>query len=71
MSSPTPRPPRFLPAPRSRTAAVPANAVRIALGLFVPAAVALYRRLLEIYQLNQDLMAHYLPVGIRLGYARW
>lgn len=27
-------------------------------GLFVPAAVALYRRLLEIYKLNADLMAH-------------
>ncbi|HEX8701258.1 MAG TPA: VWA domain-containing protein, partial [Myxococcaceae bacterium] len=47
------------PAPRSRTAAVPANAVRIPPGLFVPAAVNLYRRLLEIYQLNQDLMAHF------------
>ncbi|HLL06854.1 MAG TPA: vWA domain-containing protein [Myxococcaceae bacterium] len=47
------------PAPRGRTAAVPANAVRIPPGLFVPAAVNLYRRLLEIYQLNQDLMAHF------------
>jgi hypothetical protein len=47
------------PAPRSRTAAVPANALRIPPGLFVPAAVNLYRRLLEIYQLNQDLMAHF------------
>ena len=27
-------------------------------GLFVPAAVALYKRLLEIHQLNPDLMAH-------------
>ena len=27
-------------------------------GLFVPAAVALYARLLEIYKLNPDLMAH-------------
>ncbi|HYI00428.1 vWA domain-containing protein [Hyalangium sp.] len=47
------------PAPRARGAAVPANAVRIPPGLFVPAAVNLYRRLLEIYQLNQDLMAHF------------
>jgi hypothetical protein len=28
-------------------------------GLFEPAAVALYRRLLEIHQLNADLMAHF------------
>src|ERR1044071_6260746 len=27
-------------------------------GLFVPAAVALYQRLLEIHKLNADLMAH-------------
>src|SRR6187200_495181 len=28
-------------------------------GLFVPAAVALYTRLLEIHKLNADLMAHF------------
>jgi hypothetical protein len=28
-------------------------------GLFVPAAVALYSRLVEIYELNPDLMAHF------------
>ncbi len=28
-------------------------------GIFVPAAVELYKRLLEIYQLNPDLMAHF------------
>ncbi|EPX61639.1 hypothetical protein D187_010258 [Cystobacter fuscus DSM 2262] len=28
-------------------------------GLFVPAAVKLYRQLLDIYQLNTDLMAHF------------
>ncbi len=28
-------------------------------GLFVPAAVKLYRQLLEIYKLNTDLMAHF------------
>ena len=28
-------------------------------GLFVPAAVALYRRLLELHRLNADLMAHF------------
>src|SRR5580765_1734431 len=31
---------------------------RVQPGLFVPAAVALYRRLLEIHKLNADLMAH-------------
>lgn len=32
--------------------------VRVQPGLFVPAAVALYSRLLEIHKLNADLMAH-------------
>src|SRR5579883_683811 len=31
----------------------------VAPGLFVPAAVALYRKLLDIYTLNVDLMAHF------------
>ena len=31
---------------------------RVQPGLFVPAAVALYQRLLEIHKLNADLMAH-------------
>ena len=31
----------------------------VAPGLFVPSAVALYRRLLEIHQLNNELMAHF------------
>jgi hypothetical protein len=32
--------------------------IAVAPGLFVPAAVTLYKRLLEIYKLNADLMAH-------------
>jgi len=32
--------------------------IRVQPGLFVPAAVALYQRLLEIHKLNADLMAH-------------
>ena len=39
---------------RSRSAATPVKP-----GLFVPAAVALYARLLEIHKLNADLMAHF------------
>lgn len=31
----------------------------VAPGLFIPAAAALYRQLLELYQLNVDLMAHF------------
>jgi hypothetical protein len=46
------------PAPRGN-AAIPANAQRVSPGLFVPAAVKLYRQLLEIYKLNTDLMAHF------------
>ena len=39
---------------------------RVAPGLFVPAAVALYSRLLEIHKLNADLMAH-LPDRLEAG----
>lgn len=35
-----------------------ARGVRVQPGLFVPAAVSLYSRLLEIHKLNADLMAH-------------
>src|SRR5918996_128504 len=42
-----------------RAAALPKGARRVSPGLFVPSAVALYRRLLEIHQLNADLMAHF------------
>ncbi|HEX8701159.1 MAG TPA: VWA domain-containing protein [Myxococcaceae bacterium] len=45
------------PAPRGK--ALPANAQAVTPGLFVPAAVKLYRQLLEIYKLNTDLMAHF------------
>ena len=37
----------------------PRRGVRVKPGLFVPAAVNLYTRLLELYQLNADLMAHF------------
>jgi len=47
------------PAPRGTP---PARVVRP--GLFVPAATALYSRLLEIYQLNADLMAHFAAYAI-------
>lgn len=44
-------------APKKGQAPIKGEAVRP--GLFVPAAVSLYARLLEIYQLNADLMAHF------------
>ena len=47
------------PAPRGTP---PARVVRP--GLFVPAAAALYSRLLEIYQLNSELMAHFASYAI-------
>src|SRR5262252_6422863 len=34
-------------------------------GLFVPAARALYQRLLEIYKLNTDLMAHFASYSLK------
>ena len=46
------------PAPRGKAVAV-AHAKRVNPGLFVPAAVKLYRQLLDIYKLNTDLMAHF------------
>lgn len=46
------------PAPK-RGERAPQGAVPVKPGLFVPAAAALYARLLEIYSLNQDLMAHF------------
>ena len=45
------------------------NARRVPPGLFVPAAVALYRNLLEIYQLNALLMAHF--AGYALQSTEW
>lgn len=45
--------------PRGSRAAAPAGAHPVPPGLFVPAATALYARLLEIFQLNVDLMAHF------------
>src|SRR5580692_1420386 len=43
-------------APAAPAAATGTN--RVAPGLFVPAAVALYERLLDIHKLNPELMAH-------------
>lgn len=43
----------------SRATPLAKGAVRVAPGLFVPAATALYSRLLEIYALNPTLMAHF------------
>jgi len=42
----------------AKGAGKPDRGVAVRPGLFVPAAVALYTRLLEIYKLNADLMAH-------------
>src|SRR5262249_2266659 len=50
------------PASRRRRAATGAS--HIGPGLFVPAAVDLYRKLLEIYQLNADLMAHFASYAV-------
>lgn len=45
------------------------EAVKVAPGLFAPAAEALYGRLLDIYQLNADLMAHF--AGYVLKETEW
>ncbi len=42
-----------------RGVALPRGAREVKPGLHAPAAVALYERLLEIYTLNSDLMAHF------------
>jgi len=52
-----PRPKKGQPAPKHGVAVKP--------GLFVPAAEALYRRLLEIHQLNADLMAHFASYALK------
>jgi hypothetical protein len=44
--------------PAKVTKGKPERGTRVAPGLFVPAAVALYRRLIAIHKLNADLMAH-------------
>lgn len=51
------------PAP-SRSAPLLKGAVRVSPGLFVPAAAALYSRLLEIYALNPQLMAHFVSYAL-------
>lgn len=49
------------PAPRVKASrkARRTGATKVAPGLYAPAAEALYGRLLDIYQLNADLMAHF------------
>jgi len=42
-----------------------ARGTPVASGLFVPAATSLYSRLLEIYQLNVDLMAHFASYALK------
>jgi len=42
----------------AKSAGKPERGTAVKPGLFVPAAVSLYRRLLEIHKLNADLMAH-------------
>src|SRR5262249_47304101 len=51
------------PATRTRRASN-ARAPRLGPGLFVPAAVDLYGKLVEIYQLNADLMAHFASYSV-------
>ena len=45
--------------PRRNKTPAPKGATPVKPGLYVPAATALYARLLDIYQLNADLMAHF------------
>jgi hypothetical protein len=45
--------------PVKKGAAAPKNGVPVKPGLYLPAAVQLYTRLLEIYELNADLFAHF------------
>src|SRR6185295_629905 len=41
-----------------------ARGTRVRPGLFVPAAAELYRKLLEIYELNADLAAHFASYAV-------
>jgi hypothetical protein len=52
--------------PRRGTArALASHGTAVRPGLYVPAAVALYSRLLEIYQLNVELMAHFASYALK------
>ncbi|RYE94167.1 MAG: VWA domain-containing protein, partial [Myxococcales bacterium] len=55
------------PAPRMKSSrkARRAGSERVKPGLFAPAAETLYGRLLDIYQLNTDLMAHFASYVLR------
>ena len=51
--------------PVKATRRAPDGASRVNPGLFVPAATILYNNLLEIYQLNADLMAHFASYALK------
>ncbi len=50
---------------RGTSRAIAAHGTAVRPGLFVPAAVSLYSQLLEIYQLNVDLMAHFASYALK------
>ena len=49
----------------ARRDAAPRGAARVRPGLFVPAAASLYGRLLELYRLNVELMAHFASFALK------
>jgi hypothetical protein len=51
--------------PATRKAAPIRGGTPVPPGLFVPAATALYSRLLEIYELNPELMAHFASYALK------
>lgn len=50
---------------KGRAKGAPRGATPVKPGLFVPAAVKLYRELLAIYELNADLMAHFASYALK------
>ena len=55
---------KWIPATERRAQAHP-GATRVKPGLHVAAAVGLYRQLLEVYQLNAELMAHFASYALK------
>lgn len=55
---------KWIPATERRAQAHP-SATRVKPGLHVAAAVGLYRQLLEVYQLNAELMAHFASYALK------
>src|SRR5437773_1495539 len=51
--------------PVKKGAAPPKNSVPVKPGLHVPAARQLYQRLLEIYELNPELFAHFSSYALK------